>query len=81
MKKTTRSFDELPDEAKEYAALVEPLSGHSDAEVVRLLQKLGASKTEILSPRFISTHATGAALQQVNRIAHVHLKREKESHW
>jgi hypothetical protein len=78
MKKTTRHFDttEELDRTKEYAALIEPLPGHSDAEVATRLQELGASEVGILSPGFISAQATGDTLGKLTHVAHIHLKHE-----
>ena len=77
MKKTTRNFD-LLDEMKWYSVLLEPLFEHSIKEVVTSLRELGASKVETISPGFVSARATGAMLQRLGSIAHIHLKHEAQ---
>ena len=37
--------------------LIEPLEGHTDAEVLEVLRVLGAQEVEILAPGFISAQA------------------------
>ncbi len=79
MKKMTLALP-LGRDAGEQAILVEPLSGHTDEELVGSLEKLGASKVKILSPGFISARATKSALRKLHDIAHVHFKSEKLPH-
>ena len=68
----------MANDMMEYMAILEPLPGHSDKEIVTSLQKLGASKVEVLSPGFISAKASGKILKLFNKIASVHLKRDSQ---
>lgn len=60
------------------SAIVEPLPGFSDDEVVERLLALGASDVEALGPGFISVQAAPSILRRVESIAHVGIRREKQ---
>ncbi len=61
------------------AAMLEPLPGHSDEEVVESLRNAGALAVRILTPGFISAKASRAALSAIEAIAYVHPKRQKQT--
>jgi hypothetical protein len=52
--------------------LLEPLDGHSAAEVARSIQRLGASDVNLLGHGWVSARADAAALSAIEDIAHVH---------
>jgi hypothetical protein len=54
--------------------MVEPLPGHTDDEVVALLQRSGATQISILAPGFISARAQPGALEALQSIAEVREK-------
>jgi hypothetical protein len=63
------SADEGP-----FAVMVQPLDGHTDQEVVKLLRSSGATEVSILAPGFISAEITRSALKRIETIAHVQPK-------
>jgi hypothetical protein len=70
---------ESPDIQDVIAAMLEPLPGHSDEEVVESLRNAGALAVKILTPGFISAKASRAALRNIEAIAYVHPKRQKQT--
>jgi hypothetical protein len=54
--------------------LVEPRAGHSDRDVVALLERAGAREVDVLAPGFISALLRSSAFQALAEIADVHPK-------
>ena len=62
---------------EELSALVEPKPGHSNNEVITVLEESGAAKVTELAPGFISAQAKMAILRAIEDIAYVHIKLHK----
>ncbi len=58
--------------------LVEPLPGHSDEEVLSLLDAVGGADVVQLAPGFISAELEACCLESVRKIAYVHPKAMKQ---
>lgn len=63
-----------PRDAAMVAAMLEPLPGHSEDEVMHLLRDGGAQEIDRLAPGFISALADRATLETARAIAYVHPK-------
>lgn len=61
----------------EVSALLEPRDGHSDADVVASLQRLGATDVAVLAPGFVSARGALTLLERLQEIASVHIKARK----
>ena len=61
-----------------YAVTVEPLPGHTDAEVVARLRASGVTEVQVLAPGFVSARATRASMRAVEDIADVQVKAAKQ---
>lgn len=59
--------------------LVEPFEGRTDDEVVKELQKLGATDIQVLTKGFISAKLPKSKFGAFERVGHVHIKQEHKS--
>jgi hypothetical protein len=59
-------------------AMLEPLPGHSDDEVMHLLRDGGAQEIDRLAPGFISALADRPTLEAARAVAFVHPKVAKQ---
>ena len=62
------------------AITVEPRLGISEDDVVKLLNSKGAHRVTVVAPGFISAEARTESLDEIERIAHVHVKPEHQLH-
>ena len=62
------------DEIGRIPIVAEPLQGHSDSDVVKLLERLEASKIEVIVPSFISARIPLDAIEPLEAVARVSLK-------
>jgi hypothetical protein len=56
------------------SALIKPLPGHTDEEVILALNELGASQVKPLGAGFISVNAHRSILDAIGRLAAVEIK-------
>jgi hypothetical protein len=56
------------------SALVKPLPGHTDQEVMAALAEMGATEVGMVAGGIVSTHAPVAVLEAISRIAVVQIK-------
>jgi hypothetical protein len=61
-----------------YAVTVEPLPGHTDAEVVARLRASGVTDVQVMAPGFVSARATRRSMRAVADIADVQVKATKQ---
>jgi len=78
MKKVPASDSSKPVSDPLISALVEPLPGHSDDEVIDALQRAGAKDVALLSPGFISAIVGAVSIPLLERVASVHPKRQSQ---
>lgn len=61
---------------KEVFVVIEPMQGHSDYEILKSLERTGASQIQVLSPGYISALINKSALKILESIAYVHPKQK-----
>jgi hypothetical protein len=61
---------------REISVVIEPMQGHSDHEIVRSLERTGASEIKVLAPGHISALINPAAFKMLESIAYVHPKQK-----
>ena len=76
--KNSLSARSLANETGAVPVVVEPLDGHTEAEVLAWLHASGANDVETLAPRYISARVSLDRAESLEAIARVTLKRRKE---
>jgi hypothetical protein len=68
------------DSSGQIPVVVEPDAWHTDDDVVALLERSGARRVRILTPRYISARVAVDSLDEIENVARVSLKHRKELH-
>lgn len=76
-KVSSKEIDNTGDEA-EFSVIIEPRRGHLDQDVIRSLEKTGASEIKILAPGHISAQINRAAFKLLESIAYIHPKQKHQ---
>jgi hypothetical protein len=57
---------------------VEPRKGHTQAEILTALKKIGAERVHVLSPTFVSAQAKFGDLAILETVARIHVRTPHE---